>query len=49
MNILEGEVKNIPAKYYDTEFTVKPYWITLDGDKVYGIETQKSITQGLER
>ena len=30
---------NIPASAYDTNITVTPYWITLDGTTVRGIET----------
>ena len=42
-------LKNISvANYLDTVFTVKPYWITMDGTKVYGETAQKSLAQGRE-
>ena len=35
--------------YMETEFTVKPYWITMDGDKVYGVEATKKFSEGCLR
>ena len=40
-------IEGIPAADFDTEITVKPYWITLDGTTVYGTEATKSVSQGL--
>lgn len=37
-------VNGIKQAYYDTKFTVKPFWITLDGSKVYGETVEKSIS-----
>ena len=36
-------IKNIPSEYYNTEFLVKPYWITLDGAKVYGVSRYVTV------
>lgn len=36
-------IKNIPSSNYGTEFLVKPYWITLDGAKVYGVSRYVTI------
>ena len=36
-------IKNIPSSNYDTEFLVKPYWITLDGAKVYGVSRYVAV------
>lgn len=35
--------------FKDTEFTVKPYWITMDGETVYGVEVTKSIQEGIDK
>ena len=37
------------ADYMDTDFQVKPYWVTLSGDKVYGVEATKSFEKGCLR
>ena len=42
-------VKNIPSTYFETTFTVKPYWITLDGNKIYGISAEKTVAEGVLR
>lgn len=42
-------IKNLSTDFYNTKFTVKPYWITADGDKVYGKEVTKSIADGCVR
>ena len=36
-------VTGVPEGNYTTKFTVRPYWITMDGAKVYGVEATKSI------
>ena len=42
-------LKNVSmSKHYNTVFTLKPYFITLDGDKVYGEPAEKSFAQGCE-
>jgi len=38
-------VKNVPAAGYITQFTVKPFWYTVDGSKVYGETATKSISE----
>ena len=45
--IVDG-VKNVPKKYFDLEFHVRPYWVTLDGTTVYGDEVVKTVNQGLQ-
>ena len=45
--IVDG-VKNVPTKYFDLEFHVRPYWVTLDGTTVYGDVVVKTINQGLQ-
>ena len=43
-------LKNVSmSKHYNTVFTIKPYFITRDGDKVYGETVQKSFAQGAKR
>ena len=42
-------VKNVPASYYGTEFTVTPFWVTFDGAVVEGVTGVKSIDQGLPK
>lgn len=37
-------VKGIGEAYYDTKFTVKPFWRTVDGSIVYGETTEKSVS-----
>lgn len=39
--------KNVGSSYFDKDFKVKPYWVTLDGTKVYGTEVTKSISDGI--
>lgn len=39
--------KNVGSTHFDTDFKVKPYWVTLDGTKVYGTEVTKSISDGI--
>ena len=42
-------LKNVSMeKHYNTVFILKPYFITLDGDKVYGEPAEKSFKQGCE-
>lgn len=36
-------VNGIGSAYYDTKFTVKPFWRTMDGSIVYGETAEKSI------
>ena len=36
------------SKFKETVFTIKPYWVTMDGNKVYGKTTTKSIREGIE-
>ena len=36
------------STYKDIVFTIKPYWITMDGEKVYGVPETKSIQQGID-
>lgn len=38
--------KNIPDTDFYTPIIVKPYWVTLDGTKVYGITRIKQVTMG---
>lgn len=37
---------DIPSSLYDTNFYAKPYWITKDGTKVYGIEKVVTVRDG---
>ena len=42
-------LKNLSVQdFYNTEFTIIPYWITMDGDKVTGEPVKKSMKQGYE-
>lgn len=41
-------IKNIGADYYGLEFTVVPFWKTLDGTMVDGDTVKKTINQGLD-
>ena len=41
-------VKNIPLDNYTTQFTVKPFWYTVDGSKVYGETAVKTIKEYFE-
>lgn len=34
---------NIPSDAYETTFTVTPYWMTLDGTEVFGVEEEFTI------
>lgn len=36
----------IPLAAWNTEITITPYWITLDGTTVYGVAATKSVDQG---
>jgi len=40
LNILKGD--------YDKEYFIKPYWITLDGVKVYGMNRNASVNDGID-
>lgn len=40
------KIKNVPNWAFSEEFTVQPYWITLDGVKVYGDPVNKSVWMG---
>ena len=42
-------ITGVPQDNYATEFTVKPFWITLSGDKVYGEEAVKVFEDGCFR
>ncbi len=42
-------VKNIEEKNYATEFTVKAFWVTMSGDKVYGETAVKVLQDGCTR
>ena len=39
-------VTGIPAGEWDTGITVTPYWVTLDGTTVYGMEATKTVNEG---
>lgn len=41
-------VKNISADLYDTEFTVTPFWKTMDGTVVNGDAVVKTVDQGID-
>lgn len=38
----------IPSTAYDTEITVTPFWITVDGTTVYGEPVTKTVSQGMK-
>ena len=40
---------NIPESLYDMEFTVKPFWVTMDGDKVFGEPVTKTVAMGIPK
>lgn len=40
-------LKNIPQSQFATKINVKPYWITMDGTKVYGQERDISVNDGI--
>ena len=42
-------VKSIEADNYGTEFTVKAFWVTMSGDKVYGDTAVKVLQDGCVR
>ncbi|MBQ2923751.1 MAG: hypothetical protein IJE60_11810 [Tyzzerella sp.] len=42
-------ITGVPVDYYTTKFTVTPYWVTLSGDKVYGVEATKTMEDGCLR
>lgn len=39
---------NIPNKGFDTPFLIKPYWITQDGTKVYGVDRVARVRNGYD-
>lgn len=39
-------VTGIPSEEWDTGITVTPYWVTLDGTTVYGVEATKTVNEG---
>ena len=39
--------KNISSSLFDAEITVRPFWITMDGTKVYGDAVTKTVNQGI--
>ena len=40
---------NVPNSYFDTNFTITPYWTTLDGTTVYGETVVKNVRMGLQK
>lgn len=42
-------LRNVPASMYNVDFTVRPYFITMDGERVYGPEATKSIEDAVKR
>lgn len=42
---LAFEIRNIPKASYDVNIKATPYWITLDGTKVYGISRTISVNE----
>lgn len=41
-------VKNVGESYYDLDFTVTPFWKTLDGTVVTGETVVKTVNQGMD-
>ena len=39
-------VKKVPNRAFDRDFTVRAYWDTLDGTRVYGEEVKKDVWMG---
>ena len=39
-------ISNVPDTAYDTDITVTPYWVTLDGTRVEGTKSIKSVNLG---
>ena len=39
-------IKNVPDSAYNTDITVTPYWITLDGTRVEGTKSIKTVNLG---
>lgn len=39
-------IKNVPGSAYNTDITVTPYWITLDGTRVEGTKSIKTVNLG---
>ena len=39
---------NVPASYYDSVFTITPFWITLDGTVVEGKAVEKTVENGID-
>ena len=42
-------VTNVPVTDYAIEFTIRPFWITMDGAKVYGVTATKTVEDGCLR
>ena len=40
-------LRNIPNKYFNSQFTVTPYWITMDGTLIYGTPNTFKIAEKL--
>lgn len=41
-------IQGIPKDSFGSNWSIKPYWITLDGTKVYGEEVIKSVSNGVK-
>lgn len=41
-----GTVLNLPESFYEMEFTVQPFWVTMEGDIVKGDAVVKSVDMG---
>ena len=42
-------IQGIPSSAFDAEITVQPFWVTLDGTRVYGGQVTKTVNEGIER
>ena len=42
-------ITDVPLDAFGIDFHVKPYWITMSGEKVYGVEATKTVEQGCQR
>ena len=42
-------ITNISSTKFDTKFTAKAFWVTLDGTKVYGSEISRCVNDGLKK
>lgn len=40
-------ITEIPTSAFDTEITIQPFWVTLDGTKVYGEERTLTVQEGI--